>query len=130
MSQNLALHDAHLQLADQDRRFNALAKVAGDNMAKRFHTVYIAPVSALAAAGAAAVCAKFDTKGIVGSALAGAALWGASWFAQENADVRNVLTAGAAGFGDAALAIFTYEQLLARMKAQTAPAPVVAAPAT
>jgi hypothetical protein len=120
---NLALHDLEREVEEGSRRFNALAKVAGDNMAKTFHVVYIAPASVLAAAAGAALAAKFDKKGLLGVALGGAALWGASWFARESADVRNVLTAGAAGLGDAAVAIFTYDKLTTQMAATVAPAP-------
>lgn len=125
-SSDLMRHQYQSDLDHAQQRFNALAQVAGREMAKVLKTQYIPPIAVGAAAIGAVANAKFQTKGAIANALLAAAGWGVAIMAGENADLRNAAVAISSGLGSAAASIAAYDKVTTMMSSTTAPAPAAA----
>lgn len=117
---------AHYGHHDLQTRFDALAQVAGREMARYVKPGVIPAVAVGFSAVGAAIEARFEEKGMMFNAGLAAAAWLGSMFAGDNADLRNGALAVATGLGSAAVAIGTHDWAIKNMGKATA---VVPAPA-
>jgi hypothetical protein len=124
---DLALHQAHAELAHAHDRFNALAQVAGREMPKFLKRAYTVPLTIGVTALGAASEAKFGTKGAIANAILAGVAYGVGMLAGENADLREGAYTIATGLGGAAAAIASYDKVTSMIATSQAPAPAPAA---
>lgn len=120
MSTDLALHQAHADLAHAHDRFNALAQVAGREMPKFLKRSYTVPLTVGIAALGAASEARFGTRGVIANAVLAGVAYGIGMLAGDNADLREGAYMFATGLGSSAASVASYEKVMSMQQATTA----------
>jgi hypothetical protein len=109
------------QLADTQARFDALATVAGREMAKVLKPAFAVPITIGFSALGAAAEAKFGAKGMLANALGAALAYGVGMMAGDNADLRSGAYCVAMGLGSAAASVATYDKVVTMISKTAAP---------
>ena len=122
MDTALANVDMQYALANAQHHFNALAEVAGKEMAQYVKPAVVVPLTIGVAALGGAVEARFPTKGAIANAIVAAGAYAVGFMAGDNADLRWTAYSIAMGLGSAASACATSEKVTDLMSNTSAPA--------
>lgn len=115
------------QDANLAARFDALAQVAGSNIAKIITPKVVPGIAIIAGGIGGALEGKWEGKGQLANAVIASAAWAVALMAGDNADLRHGAVGVASGMGASAASLFSYNKMVNRTAGTVAPAPTVVA---
>ena len=120
---DLASYQLQNALELSQSRFNALAEVAGKEMARWVKPSVVVPLTIGVSVLGAAIEARFAEggKGAIANAIVAAGAYAVGFMAGDNADLRWASYAIAMGLGSAAASQATYDKVTHRLTETVAP---------